>query len=70
LPGAFFVPRTGIDVEQTSADQYAIEYCYSPTPDAEERLRIALDLLLPLLADETPDDPSLLEQRATPESVE
>ncbi len=43
------MPRTGINLEQPSADQYAVEYCHSPTPDAEERISILLDLLLVLL---------------------
>jgi len=57
----------GAKMEQLPADQFTIEYCYSPSPDADERIALALNLILELIIEdykEFPDSESL-----TPESA-
>jgi hypothetical protein len=49
LAGAFFLPRTGTNVKQTSAEAPKLEYTHVPCPDFDSRLARALDLIVALV---------------------
>jgi hypothetical protein len=54
-------------MEQSSADQFTIEYCYYPSPDADERIASALNLIVELILEdfkEFPDSDSLTQDSA------
>jgi hypothetical protein len=57
----------GATMEQLSADQFTIEYYYSPSTDADQRISSALNLILELILEEYkefPDSDSLMPESA------
>jgi hypothetical protein len=54
-------------MEQLPADQFYIEYSYSPSPDADERIASALNLILELLLEDYKEFPD--SDSSTPENA-
>jgi hypothetical protein len=54
-------------MEQSSADQFTIEYCYSSSPDADDRIASALNLIVELILEDLKEFPD--SDSSTPESA-